>query len=112
MEIEFAKEYLRDLYFEGKTSNKKIHFQPQVVRQYQKTVHVLIEAPNTEYLYNIKSLHYEKKVGKLKGIEAVYVNKEYRLEFISRKECEKTNIITICSLIELSRHYKTEGRRR
>lgn len=106
MEIEFEKEYLRELFFESKTSNKKYRFQPQVVKQYHYTVDTLIKAPNIESLYNIKSLHYEKKEGNLKGIEAVYVNKQYRLEFISRKEGEETKKITICSLIELSSHYK------
>ena len=74
--------------------------------QYKKTIETLIGAINTESLYNLKGLHYEKKEGNLKGIEAVYVNKQYRLEFISRKEGEGTNKITICSLIELSIHYK------
>ena len=47
-----------------------------------------------------------KKEGDLKGIEAVYVNKQYRLEFISRLKGKEPNKITICSLIELSSHYK------
>ena len=106
MEIEFVKNYLRELYFEGRTSNKKYRFQPQVIKQYKYTVGVLFKADNIESLYNIKSLHYEKKKGNLKGVEAVYVNKQYRLEFISRIEGEDSNKITICSLIELSSHYK------
>jgi proteic killer suppression protein len=54
----------------------------------------------------LKSLHYEKKEGDLQGIEAVYVNNQYRLEFNSRKEGENPNIVIICSLLELSNHYK------
>ena len=38
MNIEFDKEYLQDLYFKGKTSDKKHRFQPEVVRSYQKAV--------------------------------------------------------------------------
>ena len=106
MEIEFEKEYLRELFFEGKTLNKKHRLQPQVLIQYKKTIETLIGALNTESLHNLEGLRYEKKQGNLKGIEAVYVNKQYLLEFISRKEGEGTNKITICSLIELSIHYK------
>jgi len=106
MEIEFTKEYLRELYYEGEASNKKYRFQPQVIRQYQHTVGILFKAHNTETLYKIKSLHYEKKEGYLKGIEAVYVNKQYRLEFTSHQKGEEPNKITICSLIDLSSHYK------
>jgi len=106
MIIEFEQAYLRELYEEGKTSNKKYRFQPQLIKQYIKTVDILRNSPNTEFLYNLKSLHYEKKVGNLKGIEAVYVNMQYRLEFKSRIEGDEPNKITICSLLELSSHYK------
>jgi proteic killer suppression protein len=97
---------LRELYEEGKTSNKKHRFQPQIIKQYIKTVDVLKNSPDTEFLYKLKSLHYEKKEGDLQGIEAVYVNNQYRLEFNSRKEGENPNIVIICSLLELSNHYK------
>jgi proteic killer suppression protein len=36
MKIEFEKEYLRELYDTGKTTNKKRRFQPQVVKGYVK----------------------------------------------------------------------------
>jgi proteic killer suppression protein len=106
MKIEFEKEYLRELYEEGKASGKKYRFQPQVIKQYIKTVDLLKNAPNTEFLYKFKSLSYEKKVGDLKGIEAVYVNLQFRIEFTSRIEGEEPDIVTICSLTELSNHYK------
>lgn len=106
MEIDFEQEYLRELYEDGKASDKKHRFQPQVIRQYVKTVDILRSAPDIEFLYRLNSLHYEKKKGNLKDIEAVYVNKQYRLEFSSRIVGEEPNIITICSLSELSNHYK------
>jgi proteic killer suppression protein len=106
MIIEFDQEYLRELYEEGKTSNKKYRLQPQIIKQYIKTVDILKNAPDTEFLYKFKSLHYEKKEGDLKGIEVVYVNMQYRLEFASRIEGENPNTVTICSLMELSNHYK------
>jgi len=106
MKIEFEKEYLRELFENGKTSDRKHRFQKQLINQYIKTVNILRQAPDTDFLYKFKSLHYERKEGNLKGIEAVYVNMQYRLEFSSRKEGKEPDVITICSLSELSNHYK------
>ena len=106
MKIEFERDYLLELYTEGKAKNKKYRFQPQVIKKYIKTVNSLRSAPNTEFLYKIKSLHYEKKSGDLKGIEAVWINDQYRLEFKSRIEGKEPDTITICSLLDLSSHYK------
>ena len=106
MVIEFGQAYLKELYEEGKTSNKKYRFQPQIISKYKKTVDILRNAPDTEFLYKLKSLHYEKKEGKLKSIEAVYVNMQYRLEFQSRVGSKEPDKIIICSLLELSNHYK------
>jgi len=36
----------------------------------------------------------------------VYVNMQYRLEFRSRVEGSEPDVITICSLLDLSNHYK------
>ena len=44
--------------------------------------------------------------GNLQDIEAVYVNMQYRLEFRSRLAGTEHDVITICSLLELSNHYK------
>ncbi len=106
MKIEFEQEYLRELFEEGKASGKKHRYQPQVIKQYRKVFDLLYDAPNTEYLYLHKSLHYEKKEGNLAGTEAVYVNMQYRLEFRSRLEGTESNVITICSLLDLSNHFK------
>ena len=35
MEINFDKEYLRQLYEDGKTTDKKHRFQPHIVARYQ-----------------------------------------------------------------------------
>jgi len=106
MKIEFEKDYLKELYLESKTSDRKKRFQPQVIKQYVKTVNKLKNAKNAEDLYQQPSLRYEKKSGNLSNIEAVWVNDQYRLEFISREEGEEPNVIVICSLTELSNHYK------
>ncbi len=107
MKIEFEKEYLEELYTEGKAKKKKHNkFPKTVINQYIKTVNRLKSALNTEELYQIKSLNYEKKSGDLKDIEAVWVNKQYRLEFKSRETGEESEVFVICSLIDLSNHYK------
>ena len=36
MEINFDKDYLRQLYEEGKTTDKKHRFQPNIVARYQQ----------------------------------------------------------------------------
>ncbi len=101
MHIKFEKKYLQELYEQGRTSNRKYRFQKQVIKQYKKTIDKLRAASRIEDLYAIKSLRYERLKGKKKGIESVAVNMQYRVEFISYKEDE----ITICEIIELSKHY-------
>jgi proteic killer suppression protein len=103
--IEFEKQYLRELYELGKTS-KKHRFQPTVIKQYKNTVDKLRNATRIEDLFPFKSLNYERLVGDRKGLESVRVNQQYRIEFRSRIEGEEPDVITICSLVELSSHYK------
>ena len=106
MEITFEKDYLRELYKNGKARSKKHRFQPSVVKKYIQTIDKLRVAKNTEELYPIKSLNYEKLIGDKKGLESVRVDNKYRIEFISSVEGEEPDAITICSIIELSNHYK------
>ena len=106
MEIEFDKDYLQELFEEGKSSNKKHRYQPEIIKKFTYTVNILRAAPNTESLYKFKSLNYEKKGGDLGGIEAVKINDQYRLEFVTRTEGGEPPTITICKLLELSNHYK------
>lgn len=105
MEIEFEKEYLKELYEEGKTSSKKHRFQPQIIKQYKKALDYLKFAIKIEDLYLIRSLHYEELIGNKKGLESVRVNNQYRIEFKSRIESNELQTITISSIVELSNHY-------
>lgn len=57
-----------------------------------------------EQLYPIHSLHYEKKQGKMKGLEAVWINDQYRLLF--KSYAGDQGIIINISLIEISKHYE------
>lgn len=106
MKIEFEQAYLRELYEEGKASGKKHRFQPQVINQYKKAVDKLKAALTIEELFPLRSLNYEKLGGNKNGLESVRVNDQYRIEFRSRIEGEEPDLITICSITELSNHYK------
>jgi len=106
MIIEFEKDYLKELYEEGKAKSKKNRFQPAIIKKYKNTIDALRAANCIEELFLFRSLNYEKLVGDKKGLESVRVNQQYRIEFHSRTEGEEPEIITICSITELSNHYK------
>jgi proteic killer suppression protein len=105
MNIEFEKEFLRELYENGKSSNKKYRFQPPLIKKYKNTVDKLKASNRIEDLFPFVSLNYEKLSGDKKDIESVRIDDKYRLEFISRIEEDGINKITICSLIDISNHY-------
>lgn len=106
MVIEFEKEYLEEMYAEGKTKNKKHRFQPSVIKQYKQAIDKLRPANRIEDLFPIRSLNYEKLSGNKQGLESIRVNNQYRIEFRTSLEGEEPNTITICSIVELSNHYK------
>ncbi len=105
MLIEFDKDYLRELLEQGRTSDKKHRYQPEVVRGYKKCVMYLKHASSVEQLYPINSLNYEALQGDKKGISSVRINRQYRLEFTVRNVMSE-QIVTICRLLEISNHYK------
>ena len=104
MEIQFEKDYLRELYELGKTGDKKHRFQPQIIARYQLRIKTLEQASCIEELFPIKSLNYEVLKGDKSGISSIRVNNQYRIEF-SVKKIKSENIITICNILELSNHY-------
>ena len=105
MEIVFEKEYLSDLYYKGKTTDKKHRFQPDIIKRYKLHIETLENAASVEDLYQINSLHYEVLKGDKNGISSIRVNDQYRIEFTTSK-VESETIVTICSILELSNHYK------
>ena len=102
MEIKFEKDYLRELFYDGVASDKKHRYQPDIVRRYVRVVNILDSVDKVEDLYRYHALHYEKLGGDKKGTESVRVNDQYRIEFKS----SDSDGITICSITELSNHYK------
>lgn len=106
MEIEFKEDYLKELYEEKKTKDKRFKSNPQLIDQYIKTVNKLKSISKIEQLYQLSSLHYEKKIGNLKGKSAVYINKQFRLIFEEITDDKPPNEVKILALEEISKHYE------
>lgn len=105
MNIVFQNKGLEDLYFFGSTEEKTYNkLSKDITKRYIKVVNYLKAANRIEDIYPIKSLHYEKKKGNLKGIDAVWINDQYRLLFESSANEQK--IIVNALLLEISKHYE------
>lgn len=102
LEILFEKEYLKELFYDGVTTDKQHRYQPDIVKRYVRVINILDSVEKPTDLFRFHSLHYEKLIGDKAGLESVRVNKQYRIEF---KTSEK-GTVTICNIIELSNHYK------
>lgn len=105
MVVTFNEDYLENLYTKGKTGTKKIWFQPQIVRGYQKGIKYLIQAKRKEDLYPFKSLHFEALHGDKEGRFSIKANNQFRIEF-TLEESDEEPVVTICNIMELSNHYK------
>lgn len=105
MKIVFEKKYLSELYYKGKTSNKKYRFQPDVIKRYRLRIEILESADCIEDLFPINALGYQVLKGDKVGISSIRVNDKYRIEF-SVSKIERETVITVCNILELSNHYK------
>ena len=105
MNIEFENAALEELYTNGATQDHQYkRLQPSIIKQYVKVVNYIKAARRLEDLFRIKSLHYEKKKGDLKGVDAIWINDQYRLFFYSSPD--ETGIIVNALLFEISKHYE------
>lgn len=105
MNVTFEDNALEELFLSGKTSAKKYSRLPQdVVKRYVKVVNYIKAASRIEDLFTVSSLHYEKKSGTLKGVEAVWITAQYRLLFHSSPN--QDGIIVNALLEEISKHYE------
>ena len=105
MKIVFENAALEELYVSGTTTNSLYRkLAKDVVKQYVKVVNYMRAARRIEDLYSIKSLHYEKKKGDLNGVDAVWINRQYRLLFNSSPNEE--GIVVNALLLEISKHYE------
>lgn len=105
MIVVFTKKYLKELYTEGKASEKKYRFQPQIVSRYIRVISLMQAIENVLGLMKYGSLHYERLHGEKEGLSSVRVNDQYRIEF--REEIEEgRTIATIVEIEDLSKHYE------
>ena len=105
MIIEFNDTSLEELYLHGSTKDRKYRKLPkEIVKQYVKTINYFKAVQRIEDLFFIKSLHYEKKKGDLKGTEAVWINEQYRLLFSSSSDNNGTVVLVVIDII--SKHYE------
>lgn len=104
MIVIFEKTYLKELYENGKTSDKKHRFQPSIVNRYKDRVSLLKKVVSKEELFPIKSLHFEALHGDKESIFSIKVNNQYRMEFSLEENLEQP-ILTICNIVELPNHY-------
>lgn len=104
MVVTFEERYLRELYENGRCSDKKHRFQPQIVKKYQRRIDQLQAASTPETLYQFKALNFEALKGDRVGRFSIRVDNQYRIEFTLNTDVEQP-ILTICNVVELSNHY-------
>lgn len=105
MNIEFGNTALEELYTNGATEDHQYkRLSKDIVKRYVKVVNYLKAVRRLEDLFFIKSLHYEKKKGDLNGVDAVWINGQYRLLFQSSPD--DSGIIVNALLTEISKHYE------
>lgn len=105
MQIKFDKEYLSELYYKGKCSDKHHRYQPNIAKRYQLCIDLMENVPTAEHLYRYNALKYKALKGGKEGIFSVRVNDQYRIEF-TVTVLEAETLITVCNILELSNHYK------
>jgi len=105
MIVTFKKQYLCDLYEQGKSSDKKHRFQPYIIEKYKERIDTLKKANRIEDLFSFSSLNYKVLDGDKQGISSIRVDKKYRIEFtVSKNDID--SVLTVCDIQELSNHYK------
>ena len=92
------------MYETGK-ANKKYRFHPQIIRKYIRVIDLMRDTSNVLGLMRYNALNYEKLKGDKAGLSSVRVNDQYRIEFEEHTKDVET-VATICSIIDLSNHYK------
>ncbi len=104
MIVVFKERYLKELYTEGKSSDKKHRYQPQIVLKYIRIIDLMVCQDNVLGLMKYGSLHYEHLHGDKEGISSVRVNDQYRMEFVEENDGQQ-EFATIIDITELSKHY-------
>ncbi len=101
MIVFFEKKYLKDLYENMTTDDKKYRFQPQIIRKYIRVIDLMIAQKNVMGLALYGALHYEHLHGDKEGLSSLRINNQYRIEFREQIQDGET-IASICCITELS----------
>lgn len=101
MDIIFEQDYLSELYYTGKTSDKSHRYQPQVVRKYIRVIDILASVVQLEDLFKYNSLNFEALDN---GYYSVRIDYHYRLFF--RMDLGEDNIIITEYISDITNHYK------
>ncbi|MBR1935009.1 MAG: type II toxin-antitoxin system RelE/ParE family toxin [Muribaculaceae bacterium] len=105
MNVSFENKALEELYIHGSTKDSRYkRLSHDIIVRFIKVVNYLKSARRLEDLFLMRSLHYEKKKGDLKGVDAVWINRQYRLLF--RTSPNEGGIIVNALLLEISKHYE------
>ncbi len=104
MVVTFEQTYLKELFEQGRCSDKKHRYQPHIIKGYQRRIEQLKAAPKPETLYQLHALNFESLKGDKAGLFSVRVNNQYRIEFSLETDSEQS-LLTICNIVELSNHY-------
>ncbi len=102
MIVEYEKEYLREIFVDGKCKNNKYRFLKPVIAKYQKRIDTLIAATRIEDLFVFNSLNFEALSN---GFFSIRIDYHYRLEFRVRTESEEP-VLTICTITDITNHYR------
>lgn len=105
MEIVFLSQELEDFYNDKRVKSKHLKSNPQLGKQYRKTIDTLRMLKNIEEIYILNSLNYERLKGNLLGKSSVRINQQYRLIF-TEIEDEETLEINVLGIEEISNHYQ------
>lgn len=103
MVIEYEKNYLQELYENGKCKSKKHQFDSSIVKKYQKRIDTLVAVARVEDLFVFNSLNFEA----LTGTEyfSIRIDYHYRLQF--KIQVQQTEpILTICIITNITNHYQ------
>lgn len=105
MIVTLDKEYLRELYTTGKTTDKQHRYQPQIAKKFVKVINLMKLETDVMKLTMYGSLHYEHLHGEKEGLSSVRINDQYRIEF-TEDTIDGSIIANVCNIVELSNHYK------
>ena len=106
MEISFKDQELADLYEGKKPKKKEWKSNPQLLKQFVKTVVKLRSVNKVEELTQFGGLHYKKLTDEPNGMSAVRINNQYRLHFKEIENDIDPPVVVLFEIEKLTNHYQ------